>query len=292
MKKRLLLIIITSLFLLLHNQVFTQENAEINTTKITNNLYKIYIDGVHVMAYITQDGVLLSDAGRKGLCEELRAELKKLGNDHVKFIIDTHWHHDHIGCNGAFEDAVIIAHPLVYQFISEDQQVMDSHYEAFPENAWPDLLFDDTLRIHLDNELIEVIHLLPGHTGCNSVTYFKKSNVLHLNDNIFIGYYPPIDEGHGGEASGYYKNLLLLADYLPDDTKVITGHFDDITVDEMRAHALEIKVMFKTVQQAMQKGKTLEQMKEEDVLSDWQWKDGAWPKDAWIENIYNSLSGK
>jgi glyoxylase-like metal-dependent hydrolase (beta-lactamase superfamily II) len=54
----------------------------------------------------------------------MKLEQKKLGNDDVKFIINTHWHHDHTGGNLLFgRDATIIAHNSVREDLAIRKQI-------------------------------------------------------------------------------------------------------------------------------------------------------------------------
>jgi hypothetical protein len=82
---------------------------------------------------------------------------------------------------------------------------------------------------------------------------------------------------------------------LPADVKVIPGHGALSNLDDVRAFTKMLKETSAVVQKAINDHKTLDQMKQEKILEPWREK---WAPekafinaDAFIETLYNSLSG-
>lgn len=111
-----------ALFLLLtfHASPVLTQNADL--VKVSDNIYafippdpcKDYVDGNSVMI-ITPGGLVIIDTRTDYISAKTEiAEIKKLTSLPVKYIINTHWHYDHILGNEEFKkewpDAVIIVH--------------------------------------------------------------------------------------------------------------------------------------------------------------------------------------
>ena len=79
---------------------------------------------------------------------------------------------------------------------------------------------------------------------------------------------------------------------LPADVKVIPGHGQLSNLDDVRAFTTMLKETSAVVQKALDAHKTLEQMKQEKILEAWKKWSGDFVKtDAFIETLYNSLTG-
>ncbi len=111
-----------------------QEKApqfEATVESLAPNLHEIRIPPVNLLALTGPDGTLLVDAGYEQMGETLSTELGKLGNMPVRFIIDTHWHFDHVGGNIPLgKDALIIAHESVRELLSADQTILGNEVKA------------------------------------------------------------------------------------------------------------------------------------------------------------------
>jgi glyoxylase-like metal-dependent hydrolase (beta-lactamase superfamily II) len=76
-----------------------REETVVETTKLASNLYKLRIDVVNTVALIGPEGVFLSDSAFTDTGELLTNKLRELGGDTLRFLLCTHYHHDH--CGGA-----------------------------------------------------------------------------------------------------------------------------------------------------------------------------------------------
>src|SRR6266851_3117792 len=93
------------------------QRPQIQTTKVdgTDNVY-IFRNGNHqAMFVVTKDGVIATDPiayGRPTGGQDYIAEIKKVTDKPIKFLIYSHHHYDHIAGGKPFKDAgaTIIAH--------------------------------------------------------------------------------------------------------------------------------------------------------------------------------------
>ena len=79
---------------------------------------------------------------------------------------------------------------------------------------------------------------------------------------------------------------------LPADVKVIPGHGTLSNLEDVREFTKMLKETSAVVQKALTEHKTLEQMKQEKILDPWsKWSGDFVKADAFIETLYNSLTG-
>ncbi len=110
------------IFLLLFFYTNTYSQDELYTvTKVAEGVYlfnehkttKDFVDG-NSTAIITDEGVVVVDAPGVYLSKKHLAEIRKITDQPVRYLINTHWHFDHIMGNqvykNAFPDLQIIAH--------------------------------------------------------------------------------------------------------------------------------------------------------------------------------------
>ena len=105
--------------------------------------------------------------------------------------------------------------------------------------------------------------------------------------------FPYIDVLSGGSVQGMIDALEKASAQLPADVKVIPGHGAISNLDDVRAFVKMLKETSAVVQDAINAHKTLEQMKQEKILAEWdsKWSGDFIKTDAWIETLYNSLTG-
>jgi len=257
------------------------------------SLFRLEIGNNTVLASIGKDGVLLCDAGSERESREIKAALQKLRAFQPDYIIDTHWHEDHSGGNIVFgKSAVIIAHKNVRNTLSEDRflEYWQEEHPAYPVAGLPDIVFDDSLSIHFNGERIDLIALSPGHTNGDIIVFFRESNVIHVGDCIFSNGFPAIDFETGGSVEGFAENLTAIMHLIDEDSRVITGHGPDCDLAFVRDYQEMILSSIEIVKKAIQSGKSLEEMKSEGILNQWEkYSHGFFSCEQWTEMVYYSL---
>ena len=123
----------------------------------------------------------------------------------------------------------------------------------------PIMTFDSELRIHMGDETIQVGHLPPAHTDCDSVVYFEKARVLHAGDDGFNRVVPVIDIKAGGSVKGYLLALDKLVARVPADAVVIPGHGEVTDVPGLKPLRQYIVDLLEAAQKARAAGKSREE---------------------------------
>lgn len=270
--------------------------VEIKVTKVAGNVYMLEGAGGNIGVSVGPDGILIVDDQFAPLADKIKAALKTLGEGKLKFVLNTHYHGDHIGGNVVFgHDAPIIAQTNVRKRLSTEQvsKFFNRTTPASPKEALPVITFDQAVSVFFNGEEIKVIHFPRGHTDGDSVIFFTGSNVVHMGDDFFNGRFPVVDLEAGGDVEGLTKNVGDIISKLPTGVKIIPGHGPLSDVEGLKSFHRMLTETTDIVRKRMAAGKTLEQMKAEGLPEEWKsWGTGYIKTDRWIELIYNSLSAK
>jgi len=287
-----------TLFLFLAPSLAAQDDkVEYLPTKLSDTVTMLKGRGGNVAVSAGADGVFIIDDQLEPLTDQLLAAIRAIDQRPVRFVINTHYHGDHVGGNEALGRAgsVIIAHDNIHRRMSTDQfnHFMGDTTPAWPADALPVVTFSDKVTLHLNGEPVTAHHVPRGHTDGDSIVHFPQSNVLHMGDIFFNGLYPYIDLDGGGSIQGMIAAVdvgIALAD---ENTQVIPGHgpmSDRAGLIEYRGFLVEAR---DNVQALIDDGKSLDEAiaarptaKWDDALG------GVWiTPEQLVAFIYNSLTG-
>ncbi len=275
--------------------------VQIKTTKVSGNIYMLQGQGGNIAASVGEDGIVIVDDQFAPLAEKIQAALKSLGitDKPVRFVINTHFHGDHTGGNLPFANtgSTVIAQDNVRKRLETGGTMgnggsLKMEAKPAPKGALPIITFEHDVTVHLNGEDIRALHFPAGHTDGDAVIFFPKNNVVHMGDDFVRYGFPFIDVGSGGSVQGMIAAMEKATDLLPPDVKVIPGHGALSTLDDVREFVKMLKETSAVVEKALKDHKTLDQMKQERILAPWEkWSGDFIKADAFIETLYNSLTG-
>src|ERR1700755_2705300 len=86
--------------------------VEIKTTDLGNKTYMLEGQGGNITVAVGTDGIIMVDSQFAPLHDKIKAAIAKISPLPIKYLIDTHYHLDHVGGNAAFhrDGATIVAH--------------------------------------------------------------------------------------------------------------------------------------------------------------------------------------
>ena len=263
-------------------------DVKILTHHVAGGIYMLEGSGGNIGVSAGEDGILIVDDQFAPLADRIKAALSDLDKGSLAFILNTHYHGDHVGGNEAFgADAPIIAHESVRRRLLEP----GADKEPYPKVALPVITFDESLSVHFNGEEIQVIHFPHGHTDGDSIIFFTKSNVVHMGDHLFGNRFPFVDLDAGGTVQGYTKNIKDVIERIPADAKIIPGHGPLCTVKDLRDTVAMLEETTAIVKAGMDAGKGLEEMKKEGLPEKWDsWNWRFISTELWIETVHKSLS--
>ena len=291
------------LLFLIGTTVFAQQDfskVEIKVTKVSGNIYMLEGAGGNIAASVGEDGIVIVDDQFAPLAEKIQAALKGITDKPVRFIINTHYHGDHTGGNEPFSNAgsTVIAQDNVRKRLESGGTAgnggsLKMENKPAARAALPIITFENDVTVHLNGEDIRALHFPAGHTDGDAIIFFPKNNVVHLGDDFVRYGFPFIDVASGGSVQGMINALEKAMALLPQDVKVIPGHGALSNLEDVRAFVKMLKETSSVVQKAIDRGQTLEQMKQAKILDPWQKFSGNFINtDAFIETLYYSLTGQ
>jgi cyclase len=139
---------------------------------------------------IGDDGVAVIDTFQaSAAAEQLLAAIRERTTLPIRFVVDTHYHLDHVAGNGVFRDAgaVIVAQRNVRAWERTENLKWWAPNVPPDKRAWvesfvlPNLVYDDGVDLYLGNRRLEV-RVMPGHTGSDSVVVVPDADVVFTGD--------------------------------------------------------------------------------------------------------------
>ncbi len=195
---------------------------------------------------IGEDGVAVIDTFQDPRpAQAMLDEIRKLTPLPIRFVVNTHYHLDHVNGNDVFAaaGATIVAHPAVRAWMrTENIKMLDP--PVTPEKkarvqslTLPAVLYDGHVDLYLGSRRIDVRYF-PGHTGSDSVVWIPDAHVAFCGDMLWKDHIPNLIDastkpwvesldamqkdyagatwvpGHGDVASA--QDVLVFRKYLAD----------------------------------------------------------------------------
>jgi cyclase len=230
MNKRVALVTVLSVALLgayVHGRQFGSSPSKLDIVKVKDDLFVVHNEFVpgNSTALVTDEGVVLVDDKFEVDADNILATLKKVTNQPVKYVINTHHHGDHSGGNTKMQaiGAVVVASEPARRNMVDGRQP-----------GLPTITFEERASITLGGKRVELHHFGRAHTNGDTVVYFPAHRTLAAGDMFTFGNATPqlIDYAGGGSAKEWPRTLdgVLTLDF---DT-VVPGHGNVTTRAELR----------------------------------------------------------
>ena len=200
----------------------------VKVTPLAPKLYLLQGVGGNMAALLGPDGTLLVDTSVNTAAPAVQQALASVQAPRLSLIVNTHWHFDHTDGNGPLHagGAPVIAHENTLRRLSAPQymEAFDLHLPAAPPEARPERTFVDSNSLNGNGQYVTLQHFAPAHTDSDLYVWFPDSNVLHVADIWFNGFYPLIDTSSGGSLPGMIAAADTALKLAKADTKIIPGH--------------------------------------------------------------------
>lgn len=156
-------------------------------------------DGVYVFSTAVNSGVIVTERGvvvvdtqiSPALARRLLAEIRRVTDRPLAYVINTHYHGDHTYGNSVFApQAPIIGHQRTPGLMRAREGRMKDFYDgrglpvrSFPV-VLPTLTFSDRLTLRLGEDVIELRHLGKTETDDAIIVYLPRRGVLFAGDTV------------------------------------------------------------------------------------------------------------
>ncbi|HYJ91628.1 MAG TPA: MBL fold metallo-hydrolase, partial [Pyrinomonadaceae bacterium] len=149
--------------------------------------------------------------------KDLLAEIRKVTNLPIRYVINTHYHLDHVGGNAVFADAgaIIVAHRNVLGW-ERTENLKFFGPDPKPERralvealVLPNKTYTDKIDLSLGDRGIKV-RFMPGHTGGDSVVFVhdKNTDVVFGGDLVWQKHLPNLIDASTGPWIETLNKLL------------------------------------------------------------------------------------
>jgi len=263
--------------------------VKIEAQKVAEGIYMLKGAGGNIGVSVGQDGIVIVDDQFAELAPKIREALEGIADKPVRYVLNTHYHGDHVGGNAAFvaTGSTVIAQENVRKRLAEGTTTLGRKNDPAKPAALPVITFGDRLTVHLNGEDIRALHFPAGHTDGDAVIFFPKANVVHMGDDFVTYGFPFVDTENGGTVSGMIAGCANVLATVPADAKFIPGHGPVSTAADVRTFVKMLADTRAAVAAAVAKGSTPEQMKEQKILAAWDELGHDFIKtDAWIDTLY------
>ena len=223
---------------------------------------------------IFKDYVLAIDANYPWGAEEIIQEIRKTTDKPLRYVFNTHYHHDHTFGNAIFTDAgaTIISTSKTADEMRTLGQYEWDHGSAYSgrnmkpyRREFPTLLFNDTIVFDDSIHRVELIRMGPAHTGGDGVAFLPKEKILITGDLFVNG--NPWGNNVADANAEYEKWLNVLETMAGWNPKiVIPGHGEPATAEHLKRQRLYLKDMLEQVSNGIKAGKSKEQVIKEIKL--------------------------
>ena len=293
------------------------EEVEIHVLPVRENIYMLVGSGGNITVQTGDEGILVIDTQYAPLTGRILAAVRNLSDAPIRYIINTHYHPDHVGGNRELraagstisggnismavsnpsEGATVIAHENVLLRLS----AAAGKGSQLDPKGWPnDIYFTESKSFYFNGEGIRILHQPRAHTDGDSIIYFRKSDVIAAGDVYISTTYPFIDVEAGGTYQGIVDSLnriidLMIPVYGQDDgTLVIPGHGRLSDIGDVINYREMLTIIGDRIRDMISKGMTLRQVKAARPTRDydprWEPVSGSWTTDKFIEAAYQTLS--
>ena len=238
--------------------------------------------GGNVAVRVTDGGVIIVDNKFPYSFDFITEQVRKITDQPIKYVLDTHHHDDHSGSNADFlPTAEVIAHKNARANIVRNNQP-----------GPPRVIFADETAVFLGGAEVQMFHFGRGHTDGDAVAYFPDLRTVHTGDLIVFGQRldgstlsPFWDFGNGGSVLEWPATLtgLLALDF---DT-VIPGHGPLLTKDDVRIFRGKMEIVIDRVRTEIAAGAT-----RDDIGSRVDTADLDWPlAPSRFRDVFDELTG-
>lgn len=176
--------------------------------KLANNIYAY--EGVHVqgvistnsLVVVTSDSVLVADGqGTVAQTERMVADIRKLTDKPIRYVVIGSNHGDHTGGNAAFPEGVtFIAHPMSQAALQ--RAASQPPRQGGPPAARvvvPTETVSDKRVLNLGGTEIQILNLGRSHTGGDLVVYLPADKVLFMSETYMHRMFPSMAGGFPSE---------------------------------------------------------------------------------------------
>lgn len=231
------------LFFFIPSLALCAQNPDFTLKKVGDGVYAaIGADGGKAGSnagfIVGENGVVVVDTFEDvAPARDLLADIRKVTNLPIRFVVNTHYHLDHTGGNAVFAGAgaTILAQRNLRGWLHTENMKFfgpnpkpeaKARVEAL---VLPDMVYKDAVDIYLGQRVVQVRYML-GHTGGDSVVSVPDANVVFSGDLVWQKHLPNLIDA---TTDAWIKSLdELMAQH--SSATFVSGHGDVAASQDVR----------------------------------------------------------
>jgi len=271
--------------------------VEVKISDLGNKTYRLEGAGGNVTVAVGSDGIIMVDGQFAPMHDKLKAAIATLSDQPIKYLINTHFHGDHVGGNGPFqtEGVTVVAQDNVRIRLAAGTRNGITGVATPPvaAGAVPKQTYTGgSMTLQVGGRTAQLTHINNAHTDGDTWVYFADANVLCVGDTMNnTKRYQTIDFANGGDIRGAIQATDAFLALANDDTKVMTGHGTLAKKSDIAEFNAMLKTARERVEKLFKEGKSEDEVIALRPLKDL---DAKWAADdkgavAYLKMVYNSF---
>lgn len=268
--------------LLMVKPIFAQDVSE---TRLADGIFMLEGQGGNMMLVATESHTVLVDAQFARMAEAIGAKVEALGSLPLSYLINTHFHGDHVGGNAYMSEtlgATILAHANVLKRLADDTD--------FPREGLPTETLTDRHALDLGEYSLTLKHYPTAHTDGDIVIWVDGQNIVHVGDLYFVDRFPFVDLNSGGTVQGYIDAINSVLADADEHTQIIPGHGPLATATDyirLRDMMIETREQLRAWHAAGADVDTMVATGLDEKWAEWTW--NFINEERWIRTLFNDL---
>jgi glyoxylase-like metal-dependent hydrolase (beta-lactamase superfamily II) len=228
------------------------QDAKRSITKIAGDVYRFQNNFHYNIFVVTPEGVVVTDPINKEAAEWLKAEIGKITDQPIKYLIYSHSHGDHASGGAVFADtAEVIAHKNAPEAI---------------DGVAPKTRFDVTHTVEIGGKIIELTWLGKGHGEDLTAMVVRPENVAFVVDAVSVNLLP-FKDFPGADVGGIIEQIKTVEGL--DFEILAPGHGAKGAKTDVAAHRDYVEKLLASVKEGLKGGKTVDDLVTELTLDEY-----------------------
>ena len=283
---------------------------EVKTTKLSDNFYVITGNNcprvsscASVGAQIGPDGVFMIDTGSvPDAVPMILAEIRKLTDRPIKYMVLTHVHGDHTAGNetvGKMGATLLSTANLRKAYAYPAPGANGQAPPAPPAAGIPSLTYQGRTTVYMNGDAIDLVPLPASHTNGDTMIRIPNADAIMTGDVFRNLGFPDMNLGSGGTMKGMFDALAIIIGAAGPNTKIVPGHSPYSTPFVDRARVVFFRdmliVMRDRVQAQIKAGKSLDDILKMKLYEDYMSKltpspRGSGTPDGMIRQLHSEIT--
>lgn len=204
--------------------------------------------------------IVVDSLTNAAMTQSLRAEIHRVTDKPIRFLINTHSHADHVHTNHLFPEATVISSHWGREETAANRKVQGKHEALFAKlfsdvdlrggrYTLQDVSFSGSLSFYQGEREVHLLELGPGHSESDVVVHLPEKKIVFCGD-IFLNGLPPLPgEGRVTQTIANYKAIEAL-----EADIYVAGHGDPGTLAEVRAQRTQLESQFQHARECFEQG--------------------------------------